>query len=92
MPSTPQTLQDRYAAIDAKFAVAEAKGTVHLARLACEVRALALPRGSYVVIEVQTGQYVTGPSRLEARTAFKVRFPNTTGWACRVEDLPPCLG
>lgn len=88
MSSTTDARRDRNEAIAANFDMAEAKGKVHLARLATELRKLDLPRGSYVIVEVASGQYVTGCSRMAARNVFREKFPDATGWACRVEDLP----
>ena len=92
MPSTTEALRDRNLAIAANHDYAAAKGKVHLARLAAEIRALDLPRGSYVIVEVASGAYVTAPSRLDALLTFRARYPEATGWACRIEDLPPCRG
>ena len=88
MPPTTKAAENRLAEIDANFEQVERMGTAHLARLAPEIRALALPRGSYVIIHVPTGRYVTGRSRHEARLTFRARHPEGSGWACRTEDLP----
>ena len=79
---------DRLATIDANFDQTERTGTAHLTRLAAEIRVLSLPRGSYVIVDVASGGYVTGLSRSSARDAFRARYPKGPGWACRIEDLP----
>ena len=75
MTSTSDLLSRRSEALDEKFAKAERLGKPHLVRLASEIRALALAGGSYVVVDVDTGEYVTGPSRREARVAFRAKHP-----------------
>ena len=88
MSTTVQTSAERLAEIDANFDQVERQGLAHLKRLASDIAALALPRGSYVIVHVATGAYVTGASRGEARHAFRAAHPSGSGWACRVEDLP----
>lgn len=81
-------LERRKAEVDANFAKAERLGKAQLERLARGIRALELPRGSYVIIEVDTGEYVTGPSRKEARLAFRARYPKALAWMCPVTSMP----
>ena len=78
----------RLAEIQANFDHVEKQGITHLTRLAPEIRALELPRGSYVIVRVATGAYVTGTSRGEALKAYRARHLKQPGWACRIEDLP----
>ena len=79
---------DRLAAIDANFDHVEKLGTAHLVRLGPELKSLQLPRGSYVIVHVATGAYVTGTSRSDALKAYRLKYSKQPGWACRIEDLP----
>ena len=47
----------------------------------------ALPSRTVVLIDVRTGEYVTGQTWLEARTAFDTRFGSEiAGYVYRVRD------
>jgi hypothetical protein len=47
----------------------------------------ALPTGTVVVIDIETGDYVTGRTGLEAHPMFKQRFgPSASGFVYRVRD------
>jgi hypothetical protein len=39
-----------------------------------------LPKGTVVVINCATGEYITGATRLDALQKFQQRFGNVAGW------------
>ena len=45
-----------------------------------------LPAGTFVVINVETGEYVTAATLMDATTCFLERFPKTTGFAHRLGE------
>jgi hypothetical protein len=53
-------------------------GPIWLERLEPELS--KLPRGTFVVINCITGEYVTGGTMVEATDAFEQRFEKTIGW------------
>lgn len=68
-------------------AFAKKKGTAYLERLAPELRALGLPQGSYAIVNVATGEYVTGSDMDEAARKFRKEYGKTIGWAARIDRL-----
>lgn len=70
-----------------QFDFAEKTGEIHLKRLAPELKALGLPRGSYVIVNAVTGEYVTGLTRGEAARTFRDRYPKMIGWVKRIDRL-----
>lgn len=78
---------DRLRLIDENFEFVERRGMAYVQELEAELKALGLPSGSYVIINVLTGDYVTGSSRREAQIAYRVRHKGSPGWAARIEDI-----
>ena len=78
---------ERLQLIDDNFEFVERKGKVFLKKLAGELKALGLPRGGYVIVNVLTGDYVTGASRREAMVAYRSKYKGSPGWASRIEDV-----
>ena len=88
MTTSPVLSHEREVLLQANADFAEQKGKYYLAKLAVELKALKLARGSYVIINVVDGRYVTGATRRAARDEFRRLHPDAIGWACRTEDLP----
>ncbi len=87
MADTALTSEERLQLIDDNFEFVERKGKAYLKKLAGELQALGLPRGGYVIVNVLTGDYVTGKSRREAQLAYRAAHKGSPGWASRIEDV-----
>jgi len=74
-----------------QFEFAMKCGEIHLERLAPELAALHLPKGSYVIVNVVTGEYVTAESRLEAARLFRELHSKQVGWAKRIDRMVKTL-
>jgi len=71
-------------------ASAAEQGQLWIARKSAEIE--ALPTGTVVIIDVATGEYVTGKTWLEANPIFDERFgSNTLGFVHRVRS-PTFIG
>jgi hypothetical protein len=46
----------------------------------------AEPVGTYVIVNLGTGEYVTAPKLVDANDMFQRRFPEATGFAHRVGE------
>ena len=66
LTSDSVTADERVARMQANPDFTERKGKRYLETLAPELKALGLPRGSYIIINVVYGKYVTAASRSAA--------------------------
>lgn len=83
MPTETETISLRRE----QFAFAEKTGGVHLKRLAPELKALDLPKGSHVIVNVVTGDYVTGTTRGNTMRTFQEQHPKCIGWIKRIDRI-----
>lgn len=88
MADTALSNEERLQLLDENFDFYRSRGQHHLQKLAGELKALGLPRGSYVFVNVLTGDYVTGKSRREGQLAYRAAHKGSPGWASRIEDVP----
>lgn len=87
MADTALTNEERLQLIDDNFEFVERKGKVYLKKLASELKALGLPKGGYVIVNVLTGDYVSGVSKRDALAAYRASHKGSPGWASRIEDV-----
>jgi hypothetical protein len=87
MPEARLADEERLRFVDENFDTAERKGTAMVRSLAPLLRALGLPADGYVIVNVETGDHVTGKTRLEAQRAYRQAHAGALGWAKRIGDL-----
>jgi hypothetical protein len=79
MPSTvDETRSERLARLRQEADLAGQQGEAWLEKLAPEL--VSLPRGTVLVINCATGEYVTAPSHIDALHQFQKRFGNVRSW------------
>lgn len=71
----------------AKHALAKRLGTEHLRRLAPELKALNLGPDGFVVVDIETGIYVTGEKRSVASQRWRELPSRTIGWGSFIRDI-----
>lgn len=58
----------------------EQKGKAILLTLAPTLQERGVLASRYIVVDVESGEFVTGQSAAEAAARFKVMHPKSTGW------------
>ena len=71
----------------AKHALAKKLGTERLRKLAPELKALNLGPEGYVVVDIETGVYVTGEKRSIAAQRWRELVSRTIGWSSFIRDI-----
>lgn len=80
--STTAELEELRARLEARHATAEKYGEPWVRRL--EPEFAKFPKGTFVVINCRTGEYVTGSTLLDAADEFERRFKDDLGYAHQV--------
>jgi hypothetical protein len=63
------------------------KGKSLLKRLGPTLRRRGVPADSYIVVDILSGEFVTGRTREQAGQRFKSMHPGATGWMQRFGDV-----
>ena len=63
------------------------KGKSMLKKLAPALQRRRVPADSYIVVDIVSGEFVTGKTQEEAGQRFKSMHPGANGWMQRVADL-----
>lgn len=64
---------------------ARERGNVIYDRLLPELKRNGVVEGQFVAINIESGAYVTGATRVDLMSAYKKQFGRTVGWVRRVE-------
>lgn len=67
--------------------LAEQKGEVLLKALAPSLKKRGVPTASYVMVNILSGEFVTGKTLNEAAQRFKNAHPDGIGWVRRFGDI-----
>lgn len=65
----------------------ERKGKAYLRSWRTSCKRSACRRGGYVIVNVLTGDYVSGASKREALAGYRASHKGSPGWASRIEDV-----
>jgi hypothetical protein len=63
------------------------KGKSMLRKLGPTLRRRGVPAESYIVVDIVSGEFVTGKTREQAGQRFKSMHPGATGWMQRFGDV-----
>jgi hypothetical protein len=64
----------------------EHKGKAILLTLGPTLRERGVPLSRYIVVDVDSGEFVTGQSAAEAAARFKIMHPRSSGWLQRPDQ------
>ena len=63
------------------------RGRSILKKLAPSLQSRGVPADSYIVVDIVSGEFVTGRTREQAGQRFKSMHPGANGWMQRVADV-----
>lgn len=64
----------------------ERKGKAILLTLGPTLEELGVPPSRYIMVDVDSGEFVTGQSAVEAAARFKIMHPRSSGWLQRPDQ------
>ena len=64
----------------------EHKGKTILSTLGPTLQERGIPPSRYIVVDVDSGEFVTGQSAAEAAARFKIMHPRSSGWLQRPDQ------